>query len=458
MKGRVLVVDDDRDLCELLEADLRLRGFEVTWVTTGEEALAMRNKHWDVILTDLQMPGMGGIDLCRNLSIDRPELPVVVLTAFGSFESAVAAIRAGAYDFVSKPIEMDMLALTLERTVKHHELQERVKVLRQEVERTQKFERLIGASAPMQELFDRMERVADTDASVLITGESGTGKELVARALHAKSSRSDRPFVAVNCPALPESLVESELFGHVRGSFTDARTTTKGLFFEADGGTLFFDEISELPLALQPKLLRALEERRVRPIGGQKEIPFDVRVLAATNRDIDSATEEGRFREDLLFRINVISIRVPPLRARGTDVLLIARQFVDLFAGRFGKEGLEISKGAAQRLLVYFWPGNVRELRNAIEHAVALTPYDKITVEDLPERVRDHRPKQVIPAGHDASELPPMEEIERRYILQVLEAVGGNRSLAARVLGMDRKTLYRKLQKEAPPSSDSRKE
>jgi DNA-binding NtrC family response regulator len=376
---------------------------------------------------------------------NRPDVPVIVMTAFGSMETAIAAIRAGAYDFITKPIEMDVLALTLERAFKHRLLQEQVKVLSEAVERTERFDELLGASPAMQKLYDQLSRIADSETSVLLMGESGTGKELAARSLHKRSRRRDQPFVAVNCAALPETLLESELFGHAKGAFTDARSDRKGLFVQAQGGTLFLDEITEMPLTMQPKLLRALEESSVRPVGGDQEVPFDVRILAATNRDLESAVEEGRFREDLYFRINVIQMELPPLRSRGTDVLLLAQHFLQQFAARSGKQVKGISEAVGERLLAYTWPGNVRELRNVIERAVALTRYDKLALEDLPEKIRDWRSSQVFIGGDDPSELVPMEEVERRYILHVVRSVDGNKTLAARVLGMDRKTLYRKL-------------
>ncbi len=287
---------------------------------------------------------------------------------------------------------------------------------------------------------------------MLITGESGTGKELVARALHQRSRRRDQPFVAVNCAALPDTLLESELFGHVKGAFTDARNDRKGLFVQAEGGTLLLDEIGEMPLAMQPKLLRALEENKVRPVGSEKEVAFDVRLLASTNRDLETAVEEGRFRKDLFFRIDVIQVELPPLRARGADALLLAQHFIEDCAGRAGKQVVGMSEGVAEKLLAYSWPGNVRELRNVIERAVALTRFDKLTVDDLPEKIRDYRSSQVVIGGNDPGELVPLEEVERRYILHVLDCVGGNRTLAARTLGLDRKTLYRKLRQYGVPS------
>ncbi|MCC9606144.1 sigma-54 dependent transcriptional regulator [Blastopirellula sp. JC732] len=444
--GRVLIVDDEANMCQLLETDLRLRGFQPTWRTAPNEAIHLvKSQDFDVVLTDLRMKGMSGTELCERVTANRPDIPVIVMTAFGSLETAVAAIRAGAYDFVTKPIEMELLALTLSRAVKHRELQEKVKLLSEEVAQGGHFEEMVGSSPVMSKLYDQIARIASTEASVLVCGESGTGKELVARSIHRRSNRRSGPFVPVNCAALPETLLESELFGHAKGAFTDAKAERRGLFLQAEGGTLFLDEIGELPLAMQPKLLRALEESRVRPVGGDQEVPFDVRLITATNRDLLAEVEEGRFREDLFYRINVIQLDLPPLRARGTDTLLLAQRFVEQAGKRSQRDVLGISEPAAERLLNYSWPGNVRELRNVMERAVALTAFEKIAVDDLPEKIRDYRSSQVFIGGDDPSELVSMQEVERRYILHVLNAVDNNKSLAAQVLGLDRKTLYRKL-------------
>jgi len=446
VSGRILVVDDEQSMCEALAAGLAPRGFSVHWETSAEAGLALlETAEADVVLTDLNMGGMDGLALCERIVANRPDLPVVVITAFGSLETAIAAIRAGAYDFITKPVKMDALAVALARAVQHRKLGEEVKRLRRLVGETQRFEELLGDSPAMRTLHQLLERVGDSDASVLVTGESGTGKEVVAKALHRRGRRQHGPFVAINCAAMPEQLLESELFGHVRGAFTDARTARTGLCVQANGGTLLLDEIGDLPLALQPKLLRALQERRVRPVGGSEEIPFDVRLVATTNRDLESAVEEGHFREDLYFRINVIRVETPPLRARGNDVLLLAQHFLVHFAGKAEKSVTGLSPPAAERLLAYAWPGNVRELQNAMERAVALTQYEQITVDDLPDKIRAYRPSHVLLASDDPSELVPLEEMERRYILRVMEAVGGNRTLAAKVLRIGRKTLYRKL-------------
>lgn len=448
MKPLILVIDDDRGMCELLELGLAKRGYEVRSTTDARKVLELlQQASFAAVVTDLNMPGQNGIELTRQLIGNRPDLPVVVITAFGSMESAIEAMRAGAYDFLTKPLEVDALAIVLQRAVQHHALREEVKLLRKAVAAAQSFDSLIGESNEMRQVFDLLSRVADADVSVLIGGESGTGKELVARSIHNRSIRKSGPFVAVNCAALPEALLESELFGHTRGAFTDARSTRRGLFQQAQGGTVFLDEIGDLPLSLQPRLLRVLQERKVRPVGSDTEVDIDVRVLAATNLDLEKAVTERQFREDLYYRLNVVQLRLPPLRARGNDVLLLAQHVLDQTAVRLGKRVQRLTPRVAERLLAYSWPGNVRELQNCIERAVALTAYDQIGVDDLPEKVRDYRPSQVLLISDHPSDLLSMEEVERRYILRVLDVVSGNKSLAAQILGFDRRTLYRKLER-----------
>jgi DNA-binding NtrC family response regulator len=448
MTVEVLLVDDDASLGETLEIALRKRGLHVSWHASGAEALAaLEGSDFDVVVTDLAMRGMGGIELCERIAQNRPDVPVIVLTAFGSLDSAIGAIRAGAYDFISKPVEVDALAIAVERAANHHALREEVKRLRLEVLDRPRDNELIGDSAPMRKVQDLISRVAGSEATVLVVGESGTGKEVVARAIHKRSGRHGGPFIAINCAAVPETLLESELFGHTRGAFTDAKEASPGMFVQAKGGTLFLDEIGDMPLGLQPKLLRALQERTIRPLGGKGEVKIDVRIVAATNRDLESAIEEGRFREDLYYRINVVQVALPPLRARGPDILPLALHFIKGFAEQSKKNVTGFSKEVAEKLVTYAWPGNVRELQNSMEHAVALTRLQEVCVDDLPERIRDYRFSHVVVAGNDPAELVPLEEVERRYILRVMEAVAGNKTAAARVLGLERKTLYRKLER-----------
>jgi two-component system response regulator AtoC len=453
MDRQILIIDDDRSMCEVLEAELRRREFDVSWVTSPQEALArFEEQDFGLVVTDMNMADMSGVDLCKQILSRREDMPVIVITAFANMETAIAAIRAGAYDFVTKPFDMDELALTIERGLKHRALRDEVKRLRKAVDETQRFDEILGTSASMLKMCDLVTRVADTETTVLVTGESGTGKELVAKALHAKSGRKEGPFVAINCAAMPESLLESELFGHTKGAFTDARTARPGLFIKASKGTLFLDEIGEMPAGMQAKLLRALQERTVRPVGGDQEQPFDARIIAATNRDLETEVEERRFREDLFYRINVVRIHVPPLRGRGSDVLLLAQNFLERYAAQSRRMVVGMTSAAADKLVSYPWPGNVRELQNCIERAVALAQFDQIGVDDLPEKIRDHRSARINIDSNDPAELLPMDEVERRYILKVLEAVGGNKTLAAQVLGFDRRTLYRKLERVRDPS------
>ncbi len=448
--GHILVIDDDRALCDLLEEDLGRRGHQVySALNVGAARELIRQHDVDIVLTDLNMPGVNGIDFCAELHENRPDLPVVIMTAFGSLETAISALRAGAYDFVTKPVDLDLLSIALERALQHRLLQERVRLLDEQVRRQQPDDDLMGESPALLTIKEQIVRIADLDTSVLISGESGTGKELVARALHRQSRRKEGPFVAINCAALPESLLESELFGHVRGAFTDARESRKGLFVEASGGTLLLDEIGEMPLALQPKLLRVLEDHKVRPLGGSQEIDCNVRVIAASHRDLSEAVAKGSFRNDLFYRLNVIQLELPPLRQRGNDILLLAQKFVIELSQRFNKSVTGLSQPAAACLLAYHWPGNIRELRNVIERAIALTLHDQLTVEDLPEQLRHPAGTTTVPNSLvDPGSILPLEEMERRYIHQVLEQLDGNRTLAAKLLGVDRKTLYRKLKEE----------
>jgi two-component system response regulator HydG len=448
VNDRVLVVDDDQAMCEFVELTLKRQGFEVTWRTSGLDALELvAAQDFEVILTDLNMASLNGIELCERILAIRPDVPVVVVTGHASMEAAIAAIRVGAYDFIAKPVDTKLLALTVARAVQHGRLRDEVKRLRRAVVDTQRFGQIIGASPAMRSVFDLVGRVADSDASVLITGESGTGKELIARAVHDQSARRGGPFLAVNCAAMPPALLESELFGHARGAFTDAKATRTGLFVQADGGTLFLDEIGELPLEMQPKLLRALQERKVRPIGSNAEQTFDARIVTATNRDLEAEVDQKRFREDLYYRINVVRVDAPPLRERGGDVLLLAQHFVERFAARGGKQVRGITVGAAEKLVAYNWPGNVRELENCLERAVALLRFDEVTVDDLPEKIRSYQADRLVFSADDPAEVVTLDELERRYILRVLALVGGNKSRAADILGVDRRTLYRRIER-----------
>jgi two-component system response regulator AtoC len=441
---RILVADDDRDMCELLVAGLEPRGYRVTACQSPREALALIDaQDFDAALVDIHMEGQSGLDLCRTVSGKRSDMPVIVMTGFGTMEHAVGAIRAGAYDFITKPISMDALALTLDRSVRHRNLTEELLRLRRRANEVT-LPNIIGSGEAMRGMADLLSRVAETDTNVLITGESGTGKELVARAVHEQSGRKG-PFLAINCAAVPETLLESELFGHARGAFTDARVARAGLFVEANNGTLFLDEIGEMPLAMQAKLLRALQERRVRPLGATHEVPFNARLVTATNRDLEQEVLAKRFREDLFYRVNVVRIDVPPLRRRGNDTLELAQFFLQRAAARSKKTVHGMARPVAEKIMTYDWPGNVRELENCIERAVALTRFDALTLDDLPPKVLSYQATEAFTSSEDPKDLPSMQIVEERYIRKVLNAVGNNKTLAAKVLGFDRRTLYRKL-------------
>jgi two-component system, NtrC family, response regulator AtoC len=442
---RILFVDDDRAMCEAMTSELVDHGLDVAWRSDAAEALdVLGRESFDVVVTDLNMRGMNGVDLCTRIAETWRDVPVIVVTAFGSLETAIATIRAGAFDFITKPFDIDDILVAVERATRDRSLRREVRRLQTALERPSAPAELIGSSTIMQKIVELVDRVAASDVGVLVTGESGTGKELVARAIHRRGPSADGPFVAVNCAAIPEPLIESELFGHAKGAFTDAKGQRRGLFAEANGGSLFLDEIGEMPLAMQVKLLRALEEKSVRPVGSNASVAFDARVIAATNRDLEAAVQERTFREDLYYRIHVVQIDVPPLRARGGDILELAQHFVRVAAERQKKPVSGFSSTVAEKLLAYAWPGNVRELLHTMERAVALTRFEEIAVEDLPERIRAYKSTPLVIAA-DADEIVTLDELERRYVGRVLEMVGGNKSSAARVLGLDRTTLYRML-------------
>jgi DNA-binding NtrC family response regulator len=447
MKGSartVLVVDDDAAMREMVVSLLEDQGIEAfSAASAGEAVERLGERDCDVVLSDIRMPGKTGIELLGQLRELRPNTPVVLMTAFGSIDSAVEAMHAGAFDYVTKPFQRDALLVTLERAFERRALEEENRRLRRAVDQTASFGDLIGASPAMREIFALVRKIADNRSSVLITGESGTGKEVVARTIHFSGSRAARPFVPINCTAIPEGLLESELFGHVRGAFTGAHVTKRGLFEQATGGTLFLDEIGDMGLGLQGKLLRVLQDREIRPVGGNTSIKVDVRIVAATNRDLRAEIEAGRFRRDLFYRLNVIPIDIPPLRERPEDIPILAESFL-----RKHCEGRprRLSPAAMARLQRCTWEGNARELENVIERALALSDSSEIGPEDLP------LPDGDAPAAADPASLL-RDALERRltlaqlddlYIDRVLEYTRGNKVQAARILGINRRTLYRR--------------
>lgn len=437
---KLLVVDDERSAREMLSGYLTRNGFDVTAASNGEEALtAYREQFAPVALIDLKMPGMSGMELLTRLKEINPFVQVVVLTAFGSVESAVEAMRSGAFDFLTKPVEdLEELTLRLQKASEQNRLVVNSHVLHERLTDTAPGTEIVGESTAIQKVREMIGLVAPRDATVLITGESGTGKELVARAVHALSPRQDSPMIAINCAAFPETLLESELFGHEKGAFTGADRTKQGRFELANGGTLFLDEIGEMPLTMQVKLLRVLEERQIERLGSVKSIPLDIRVIAATNRDLQHMIAEKSFREDLYYRLNVITIDLPPLRDRTADILLLATRFVDRFARKIGKQVEGIAPEAAALLTEYDWPGNVRELENVIERAIVLTHNSALTPTDL-SSLAPTRPQNTRPT------VRPMSEVEEEHIKFCLDQMDWNLGQTAAKLGIHRNTLRAKI-------------
>ncbi len=439
---KVLIVDDEQAQRELLAGFLDKRGLAVTTAESGEKALELYPHVFaPVAIVDMKMPGMNGLELIAGLKEINPFIQVIVLTAFGSVETAVAAMKAGAYDYLTKPVEdLDELMLKLEKAARQNRLVVDNVVLSERLAEVFPTSEIIGESAPIRKVKELISLVASKEATVLITGPSGTGKELVARAVHALSPRSERKLVAINCAAFPETLLESELFGFERGAFTGADRAKQGRFELAEGGTLFLDEIGEMPLSMQVKLLRVLEERKIERLGSVKDISLDIRIIAATNRDLQKLVEEQKFREDLYYRLNVVQIHMPPLKERAGDILLLAEKFMEKFSRRAGKEVKGIAPDAAELLTSYAWPGNVRELENIIERAVVLSTGSSITRADL-SGLSAHTSSAAAASG----ELLPMAEVEKRHIKFCLDSLDWNMAKAADTLGIHRNTLRLKI-------------
>jgi DNA-binding NtrC family response regulator len=442
----ILIVEDEELMRAILRELLEKEGYQVFSANSSETALEIfTTNEISVTLTDIKMSGMDGLELLDKLKTIDSEALVVIMTAYSSVDSAISALRKGAYDYITKPFVNEDLIKTLKNAIRQRELFSENRALRRELDKRYGFSEIIGTSQALQSIFRLIEKVANTNANILISGESGTGKELVARAIHHHSKRSERDFVAINCGALPESLLESELFGHTKGAFTDAKTDKKGLFRTADGGTLFLDEIAEIPQPLQVKLLRALQEHEVTPLGSSIAVKFDARIIAATNRDLEEEIKQNNFREDLFYRLNVIEIFLPPLRDRREDIPLLAKHFVVKTAKNQQTEPKPITKEAMSVLINYRWQGNIRELENAIERAFILSE-NEIDFESLSPKLKAENSLQF--EMRDLEGLrPPLEEMERRYIVEILASVSDDKTEAANILGIDLSTLYRKLKR-----------
>jgi two-component system response regulator AtoC len=444
---KVLVVDDEENIRLVLRTLLRKHGYEVEVADSAEQALERAPElEPDFVIADVKMPGMGGIELCRTLRAQAPEITLIVMSAYGSVELAIEAIGAGAYDYITKPFKQDEVLIALAKAEERQSLRSENRALRAAVRKGRELTELLGDSQAIGRVIELIHKVAEYKTTVLIQGESGTGKELVARALHAGSPRAERPFVPINCGAIPESLMESELFGHKRGAFTDAHSDKRGIFQEADGGTLFLDEIGELSPSLQVKLLRVLQEGAVRPLGATKDLPVDVRVVAATVRDLAKEVKEGRFREDLYYRLNVLQINVPPLRDRIDDVPLLIDHFIERNNTRLGTALRGIDSRARKVLMGYHWPGNVRELENLIERAMVLADDDLLTLDDLPERVQETPDvvARVLQSG-ELSIKKASRVIEESLIRKALDKTRGNRTAAAKLLEISHRALLYKI-------------
>ena len=450
---RVLIVDDERSMREMLAILLKKEGLDVRSAGSRAEAAdALARSAVDLVLTDVKLPDGDGLEILRHVKAGSPETAVVVMTAYGTTEMAVAARKLGAEAYILKPFDVDELRIVVRDALANRRLREEVVRLKREVGQVYGLDRVIGVSQVMASLFEMVRAIAPTSSTVLVTGESGTGKELVARAIHGLSGRAEGPFVSINCGALPDTLLESELFGHVKGAFTDARQGKKGLFEAASGGTLFLDEVGETSPPMQVKLLRALQERRIRPVGGTDEIDVDVRVIAATNAPLETLVEQKRFREDLYYRLQVIPIRTPPLRERREDIPLLAQHFLERFAREMGKRVAKISEEAMRQLQGFAWPGNVRQLENVIERAVALETTEAILPERLPDAMRQPARSESLPAIGDGFSLDAyLLSVEARLLAEALGRSQGDRSEAARLLGVSPRSLRYLLQKHGTP-------
>lgn len=443
MSHKILIVDDDKEMCELLMDVLKREGYDVSSANSGESALQMvENNYFDLIITDLRMKGMDGIELLTKVKEKAPCVEVIIITGFGTIERAIEAIKKGAYHFVTKPFKNKELLNLIEKALSGKILSDENRRLRREVEQRYSFSNIIGKSKGMQEIFRTIELISHSLSNVLIIGESGTGKELIAKSIHYNSPRKNGAFIPVNCSAIPEGLLESELFGHIKGAFTGAYDTRKGLFLEASGGTLFLDEIGDMSFSLQAKLLRVLQDKVVRPVGSNKSFPTDTRIISATLKDLKVAIKEKSFREDLYYRLSVIPIYIPPLKERKEDIPLLVEHFLKNTTKQLKIPEKNITKKAMDCLVKYHWEGNVRELENVIERTVVLTRKDEINVDDLPDYIVNNAKMPFFQSNFDT--FPMLSELEEKYILHVLKYTKGNKEKAAKILGINRRTLYRR--------------
>ena len=466
VRGRIVIVDDDKQMRSLLEDFFTSEGYLVKTYPLANEALlalaqggelAKENEQGDidVVISDVKMPQMDGLEFTSRLQLLRPEIPIILITAFGSIETAIEAMKRGAHHYVVKPFKLAEMQINVERAKDRKRLEIENSTLRDEVRKSWSFGSIVGKSAGMRAVFDLVSRVSQVTANILITGESGTGKEMVARAIHENGPRAKKPFIAINCTAIPDTLLESELFGHAKGSFTGAIQRKRGLFEEAEGGTLFLDEIGDMNVQLQAKLLRVIQERKLRAVGDNQVRDIDVRIVTATHKDMKAAMKEGRFREDLFYRLSVIPIAIPPLRERTEDIPILAEHFLKKYVAANNVRITGFTKAAMARLMGMRWEGNVRELENLIERAVVLSPGPLIQENDFPEEVT---PEKVDHLRNSTEDFPALEQLEKRYIRAVLEKTGGRKDQAAQILGISRRTLYRKEREYGWVAMDSREE
>ena len=450
MTPQILVVDDDAAHRRMLEAVLAAEGYDVTPAADGLFAVnAVKEKFYDLVLMDIRMSRMGGIEALKRIREISPGIPVVIMTAYAAVNTAVDALKSGAYDYLTKPLDIDELKILVKKALRHFQLEKENRYLKERLGDRFDFSSIIGQGDAMTRLFETISLVAPSDATVLILGESGTGKELIANAIHENSPRASQPFIKVNCAALPETLLESELFGHERGAFTGAVARKQGRFRQAHTGSIFLDEIAEMPPTTQAKILRVLQEQEFEPLGSTQTVKVDIRVIAATNRVLETEIEKGRFREDLYYRLNVVSVKMPPLRDRRDDILLLADHFLKMYAEKNRRIIKGVSPRTADLLMRYSWPGNIRELENAVERAVILTRGDMVTPENLPDAIRslDGGDREDAEGVADPSSSQTLKDVEQQMILRTLAEAGGNRTKTAEILGISRRTLQLKLKK-----------